>query len=170
MSEFLLLSDGVIQSSAVFSMDRAYRFELWRVWGDKSNYCNFIGLNPSTADENADDPTIRRCIRFSKDWGFGALCMTNLFAFRATDPETMKAHPGPFGTSNYPNHVVPLAKKAGRVIAAWGKHGAHLGAAKCFLGICDLDGITLQCFRKNKDGSPEHPLYQPANRQTIPYP
>ena len=77
----------------------------------------FIGLNPSTADETIDDPTIRRCISFSKDWGYGALCMTNLFAFRATDPAVMKAHPEPVGEAN-DGTLVEFALSAGVVVAA----------------------------------------------------
>ena len=62
-----------------------YRYSLWRKWGPGAT-CMFVGLNPSTADETADDPTIRRCMAFARDWGYGALCMANLFAYRATDP------------------------------------------------------------------------------------
>src|SRR5690348_9819680 len=91
----------------VFSQCRKYRYTLWRQWGDvrsgfamelwpadradkSRQYVQFIGLNPSTADETQDDPTVRRCIGFSKAWGYGALCMTNAFAWRDTDPEKMK--------------------------------------------------------------------------------
>lgn len=73
-------------SAARFSLCRRYRYDLWRRWDISKGYAMFIGLNPSTADKTADDPTIRRCIGFARSWGYGALCMTNLFAFRATDP------------------------------------------------------------------------------------
>jgi hypothetical protein len=82
----------------------------------------FIGLNPSTADETIDDPTIRRCVIFAKDWGYGALCMTNLFAFRATDPAIMKAHPEPVGESN-DGTLEELALSTVVVVAAWGVGG-----------------------------------------------
>ena len=75
--------------SAEFSPDKVYRYELWRIWDEALPVCMFIGLNPSTADETVDDPTIRRCINFAKEWGYGQLVMTNLFAFRATKPAEM---------------------------------------------------------------------------------
>ena len=76
---------------AVFSPCRTYRYALSRVWAADKPYALFIGLNPSTADETLDDPTIRRCIDFAKRWGYGGLVMANLFAYRATEPSEMKA-------------------------------------------------------------------------------
>lgn len=92
----------------------------------EQGYAMFIGLNPSTAGDVEDDPTIRRCIQFAKDWGYGALCMTNLFAFRATDPAVMKSYSEPIG-SDTDAVLAELAKNAGVVVAAWGNHGKHLG-------------------------------------------
>ena len=73
----------------IFSQDREFRYTLWRQWGRVVKTVAFIGLNPSTADEQVDDPTVRRCIRFAKDWGYDAMWMMNIFAFRATDPKVM---------------------------------------------------------------------------------
>ena len=75
-----------------FSSCRTYRYVLWREL-DAANprYALFIGLNPSTADEVADDPTIRRCKDFARRWGYGAVCVANLFAYRATKPAKLKA-------------------------------------------------------------------------------
>jgi hypothetical protein len=73
-------------AGATFSKDRRYRYRLWRSWGDPELRCVFVGLNPSTADESNDDPTIRKCVGFAKLWGFGAVDVVNLFAFRSTDP------------------------------------------------------------------------------------
>lgn len=86
----------------------------------------FVGLNPSTADELLDDPTIRRCVAFARSWGYGALCMTNLFAFRATDPDVMKSADDPVGPEN-DQHLQDLANGASVVIAAWGVHGTFGG-------------------------------------------
>ena len=83
-----------------FSPCRRYRYTLWRDWNPllpDNVYAMFIGLNPSTADETNDDPTIRRCINFAKSWGCDSFCMTNIFAFRATDPKVMIAEPEPVG-------------------------------------------------------------------------
>lgn len=145
------------QSGAEFSPCRTYRYALWRHW-DWQGYANcvaFIGLNPSTADEVIDDPTIRRCIGFAKAWGYGGLYMLNLFAFRATDPAVMKAAADPIGPTNneqlayYQTHV-------GLTIAAWGRHGSHGGRSTGIRGV--LRG-PVHCLGTNKDGSPKHPLY-----------
>ncbi len=78
-----------MKSDAELSKCRAYRYALWRTWDESKPFAMFVGLNPSTADELEDDPTIRRCINFSKLWGYGGLCMVNLFAYRATDPTAL---------------------------------------------------------------------------------
>ena len=76
----------IIHSDALFSEDRIYRYALWRTWDESLPKALFIGLNPSTADEIQDDPTIRRCIRYSMDWGYGGYIMGNIFGYRSTDP------------------------------------------------------------------------------------
>lgn len=145
-------------SSASFSPCRIYRYELWRSWNTGGKVCMFIGLNPSTADESKDDPTIRRCIRFAQDWGYDELCMTNLFAFRATDPKVMKAAPSPIGPDNDAT-LLRLSTNAAVVVAAWGVHGDHRDRARQVLGMIP----NLTALRLTKDGTPSHPLYLPAN-------
>lgn len=145
----------VINKTAAFSPCRTFRYSLWRQWGDDSiGYAMFIGLNPSKADETLDDPTVRRCINFARDWGYGALCMTNLFAFRSTDPSVMKAHPAPVGPDN-DNTLAKLAKNACVVVAAWGVDGRHQGRDKEVLSLIS----NLHCLALTKDGLPRHPLY-----------
>jgi hypothetical protein len=165
----------------IFSPDRKYRYTLWREWpadidmfgelepgeacaGNTFKYVQFIGLNPSTADETKDDPTIRRCIGFAKAWGFGALAMTNIFAWRDTDPEKMKQEQHPIGPDN-DRWLQEIANGAGVTIAAWGKHGAHLDRAKSVMALIP----NLHCLRRNKDGSPEHPLYLPASLTPVKF-
>lgn len=162
--------DTTVLRQTIFSPDRVYRYTLWREWaledllGDCSaltrahQYLMVIGLNPSTADETKNDPTIRKCIGFAKRWGYGALCMTNLFAWRDTDPAKMKAQPEPVGPEN-DSWLANCAFNAGRVLAAWGKHDAHRGRAEAVQEM--LWFTSVYCLRKNKDGSPEHPLYVP---------
>jgi hypothetical protein len=142
-----------------FSPDRVYRYVLWRVWANHASprYCAFIGLNPSTADETTDDPTIRRCIGFAKAWGYDALAMLNLFAYRATYPADMKAESDPVGDDN-DVWLARIAAEAGVVIAAWGNHGAHLNRAAAVRVLLP----NLHCLRLTKAGQPEHPLYLPA--------
>lgn len=149
---------------AHFSPCRRYRYSLWREWGPHTTYAMFVGLNPSTADETNDDPTVRRCIRFAQDWGYGALCMTNAFAFRATDPRVMKAESEPIGPEN--DFVLrQLAEHAGVVVAAWGAHGTHRGR-EAWLRL-HLPG--LHYLRLTKDGHPGHPLYLPADLKPQPW-
>lgn len=148
--------------SAVLSDDRRYRYELWRRWSG-GDYCCFVGLNPSTADESADDPTIRRCIGFAKAWGYGALCMLNLFAFRATDPADMKREPEPVGADNDAT-LARLTEGAGIVIAAWGVHGTHRNRASEVM----VNLPSLHCLGLTKDGHPRHPLYLPKTSEPLP--
>ena len=121
-----------MKTDAKLSECRQYRYALWRTWDDSKPYAMFVGLNPSTADETDDDPTIRRCIVFAKDWGYGGLCMANLFAYRATDPSNMFSAQDPIGPQN-DVWLERLAKDAGIVVAAWGNHGGHLGRSKIVL-------------------------------------
>ena len=154
----------------VFSPCRRWRYTLWRDWMDdvleleeragnnSAKYAMFIGLNPSTADETRDDPTVRRCVGFAKSWGYGALCMTNIFAWRDTDPAGMKASDDPVGTDN-DAWLIRCAAGAGVVVAAWGNHGMFRGrdaaVAKLLTGV----GPGLSCLAVTQAGQPQHPLY-----------
>jgi hypothetical protein len=154
-----------MQRDATFSPCRTYRYSLWRRWGAPSDgYAMFIGLNPSTADEIADDPTVRRCIAFARDWGYGALCMTNIFAFRATDPEVMKASASPVGPMNDAT-LLELSRNAGVVVAAWGTHGAFLNRDTHVRELIP----NLTCLKKTKYGFPGHPLYLKKSLVPIPF-
>jgi hypothetical protein len=133
----------------------------------------FIGLNPSKADEDTDDPTIRRCINFSKAWGYSGLFMGNLFAFRATDPRLMKAEQWP---QSEPNNLrlndrwlTQKAKEASVVVAAWGVHGSHLGRDHAVHCLMQDAKVPLVCLGKTKDGAPKHPLYIAADTPLIEY-
>lgn len=153
----------MIESSAEFSDDRVYRYTLWRVW-ERTDYVMFMGLNPSTADETKDDPTIRRCIGFAEDWGFGGLCMVNIFAYRATLPADMKKAKDPIGPKN-DYHIALCGMRSGLNVAAWGVHGIHNGREKeiplLLHSLCHL-GLT-------KGGHPRHPLYLSKTTKPIPW-
>lgn len=125
----------------------------------------FVGLNPSTADEVKNDPTVSRCISYARSWGYGGLCMTNIFAFRATDPKVMKAHPDPIGTEN-DRYLATLAAEAGIVVAAWGTHGTHLGRGEAVRQL--IPGLC--CLRQTQEGHPNHPLYLPKTLIPRPWP
>ena len=160
-----------MKKSAVLSPCRRWRYSLTRDRADwavpESGYVMFIGLNPSTADETEDDPTIRRCLRFAADWGYTGLVMANLFAWRATDPADMKAAADPVGPDN-DQHLVQLARGARVIVAAWGVHGTHMGRDEVVKALPRIAG-RLHHLRLTKDGHPGHPLYLPASLVPTPW-
>lgn len=116
----------------------------------------FIGLNPSTADEKKDDPTIRRCVGFAKSWGFGGIYMLNLFAYRATKPEELKKVTDPIGPEN-DKFLKYYHSPEGLNIACWGTRGALMNRSET---VIELLGINnLSCLGITKEGCPKHPLY-----------
>lgn len=116
-----------------------------------------VGLNPSTAGASRNDPTIRRCIGFARDWGLGALWVLNLFAFRATYPNDLKAAADPVGPRN-DEWIRRVARRVDRVVAAWGNHGAFLDRSA---HVRSMVGDRLEVIRLNAGGEPAHPLYLP---------
>ncbi len=147
-----------MNKSATFSPCRKYRYMLWRHWGGLFNHgcAMFIGLNPSTADEILDDPTIRRCIGYAHDWGYAELYMANIFAFRAILPKDMKAADDPIGPDN-DQALVDMASLAGVIVAAWGNNGAYQGHGEAVRKMIP----NLSYLKLTKNGSPAHPLYLP---------
>ena len=143
-------------SGATFSLDSVYRYDLWRTWLGGEGYAMFVGLNPSTADETWDDPTIRRCVAFAKAWGYAGLCMTNLFAFRATKPADMQRATDPIGPEN-DAFLIRHAREAQVVVAAWGVNGAHRGRDHEVRAMLP----RLHYLRLTANGHPSHPLYLP---------
>jgi len=153
--------------SAFFSANRTHRYALTRDIEPKAaGYAMFIGLNPSTADETNDDPTIRRCINFAKSWGYGRLVMTNLFSLRATDPRVMKACAAPSDKAN-DDQLLISAANAGIIIAAWGVHGVHLNRELQVRQLMYAAGVTLHCLGLTKGGHPKHPLYLRAETEPV---
>ena len=156
-------------SGAEFDDTGVYRLRLWRTWdngpGDVRYVC-WVMLNPSTADHEINDQTIRKCIAFSKLWGFGGLEVVNVFALRSTDPKALYPHHDPVGPLN-DEAIVSSASGAGRVIAAWGNHGALHGRSAQVRAL--LDGYDVECLRWTKEGQPKHPLYIPYSVEPIPF-
>jgi len=150
--------------SADFSPCRRYRYTLWRQWRHGCGYVQFIGLNPSTADEYQNDPTVTRCINYAKRWGYSGMCMTNIFAYRATDPEEMKRYFDPVGPDN-DLHLMDVSECARIIIAAWGVHGVHKIRGENVAMMFP----NLHCLKTTKDGHPSHPLYLRADLKPIPY-
>ena len=150
-----VIEEIVNGKGAQFSDCRKYRYVLWRIWDEHKDCVVFIGLNPSTANEIEDDPTIRRCIGYAKDWGFGGLYMLNLFAFRATNPKELKRASFPIGFTNNRNLIIYSDLRL--TVACWGTQGTFMNRDK---GVIELLGREkLSCLGITKEGHPKHPLY-----------
>lgn len=149
LPEYRLRSAGVSRCGR-------YRYWLRRIWNPALAHCVFIGLNPSTADATEDDPTLRRCLSFARDWGYGSLLLVNLFSLRATDPRALKQAADPVG----PRTDLWLHRAAAEtetIVAAWGNGGLLMNRAmrvnQMLKNPCCL-GLTML-------GMPRHPLYCP---------
>lgn len=148
---------------ATFSPCRTYRYELFRRWSLGLPLLDIRMLNPSTADEYENDPTIRRCIDFARRWKFGGIRVTNQFALRSTDPAALLPHPDPIG----PNNLDYLRRESALTLVAWGAHPA-------VQRLAPADGWPIPgnavCLGVTADGSPRHPLYVRADTEPQPWP
>lgn len=149
-----------MEKGAKFSPDRVYRYRLWRFWDKRKGLVLFIGLNPSTADENVDDPTIRRCIGFAMDWGYGGLLFGNIFAYRNTYPEQLKTcDVDPVGVEN-DEELYAMNSEAKITILAWGNGGLYKGRGNIVSYEMFPNAYSLGY---TKQGQPKHPLYLPKD-------
>lgn len=158
-----------VERSATFSPDGRYRYTLTRTWDDEGRSLLWVMLNPSTADADADDPTVRRCVAFSQRWGYGSLTICNLFAWRATRPaELRRADVEPIGPDNVATLDRELAAHA-RAVVAW---GAWSGAVKPppIQAMAALHNTTLWCLGTTAQGRPRHPLYVRGDTPTSSWP
>src|SRR5512135_427795 len=155
------------ETGARSSIDRRYRYALWWVWDRGRGACNFLLLNPSTADEATNDPTIKRCERRARRWGFGGLIVTNLFALCATDPAGLRRVADPIGPEN-DAAILEAARGAGLVLCGWGNHGAYLDRASAVRALLAGLGVTAYRLALTKRGEPAHPLYLGYGRPPVP--
>jgi len=146
------------RSEAVYSDCETYRYSLTRVWENALPRVMFVMLNPSKADEIANDPTVERCERRARTLGYGAFRVTNIFAFRATDPRDMRRAADPVGPENLETLRDGVAW-ADHVIAAWGTHGAHRGQGPLMADMLGQSGAPIFHLGLSKAGHPKHPLY-----------
>jgi hypothetical protein len=153
-------------TGARFAHRRRYRYLLWRVWEPALGCCNFLMLNPSTADETTNDPTIERCQCRAVRWGYGGLVVTNLFALCSSKPALLRRVADPVGPGN-DAAIAAAARQARLVICAWGNHGAYLGRAGAVRGLLDELGVVLYCLGQTLAGEPVHPLYLGYDRQPV---
>ena len=158
-------------TDTTWSPDRSHRYFLRRpasLLDQAKPVIAFILLNPSTADERKDDPTVAKCRRYAAGWGFGEVIVLNAFAYRATDPKNMKAHPDPIGPDN-DRTILETANAVhglgGTLLCGWGTHGAHLDRSTHLRDL--LKDFPLKAFTLTRNGQPGHPLYLRGNLQPM---
>ena len=165
-----MVIDSWLDQGALFSEDRVYRYRLWRDWETNRPTLVMIGLNPSIADHQDLDPTLRRLLGFAQAKGYGAFDVLNLYGLVSTDPRGLEKHPHPEGPENRRVIAEVLARPQVTVLAAWGTWGHKLGQVQRLRPL--LWSVPMVCLGKNQDGSPRHPLYLPiaSEFQTYEWP
>lgn len=160
------MSDLFSTSGASISECGRYRYHLWREWDAELPIMVWIMLNPSTADAEEDDPTIRKCIGFARRNRCGCISVVNLFAYRATDPKELKHVSDPVGPENDWHILHACAQPhVNSLVAAWGVSDITTARATYVKSL--LSDRLLMCFRKNDAGRPGHPLYIPYESKLV---
>ncbi len=149
---------GDAASVAIYSECQNYRYALTRVWQGAAAKVLFVMLNPSTATELQNDPTVERCERRARALGFGGFRVCNIFAWRATDPRNMRAQSDPVGPGN-DAAILEACDWADDIICAWGTHGEHMARGPAVEKLLRETGLPLQHLGLSKAGHPKHPLY-----------
>ncbi len=150
-------------------IDGSYRYRLWRTLEEvrTTKRVLFVMLNPSTADEHRDDPTLRRCIGFAKQWGFRRVDVCNLFAYRSSSPRVLRTAVDPVGPLN-DGVLREVAAEAALTVVAWGADG-KLGRRGDYVAATVLRKRALYCLGRTRSGEPRHPLYVPRSAELIRY-
>jgi hypothetical protein len=156
-----------VKTGAIFDPTGAYRYLLWREWNPGGRRIAFVMLNPSTADANSNDPTIRRCIGLARRWDYGALEVVNLFAYRATHARELRTVDDPVGPEN-DGYILDVCGRVESILLAWGNHGTLLNRDREILRL--LSGHdNLYCLHMTRAGQPRHPLYVPNAITLVPF-
>lgn len=159
----------IISKGATFSPDRIHRYRLWRIWNASLPVVAFCALNPSTADEEMNDPTIRREIGFAISWGFGGLEKVNIFGARSTDPKRLLDFADPVGPGT-DEAIREVTARAGVVVAAWGALPARPPwMRERGRNVLELltENADVHALRVTKAGFPSHPLYLPGDLKPV---
>lgn len=167
--------EPTMEKGADLSACGRYRYRLWRKWSHDAPMVLFVMLNPSTADADEDDPTIRRCIGFAKRWGAGGVRVCNLYAWRSTDPkglleagtEAVGEHTGILNSNDYA--ILASACDAGRIIAAWGANVGPFPMRRARVMDLLVRFGPVEALKLTKDGQPGHPLYVRSDTEPIVY-
>lgn len=171
-----MFAPGEIRRTAVIDPTGRYRYRLTRQWGPESEGVGstlmpFVMLNPSTADADVDDPTIRRCMGFARREGAHGITVVNLMAWRATKPKDLPVDlTTAFGPDNG-SHILDVAETAGYIVAAWGAGGSYRARyfAPQVLGLLRDIGVSILCLGQTIAGHPRHPLYVAGDQPLVPF-
>jgi len=156
-----------MEYGAIFDRCSRYRYALWRAWSADYPRVAFILLNPSTADEQWNDPTIRRCMGFARAWEFGAVEVVNLFAYRATEAKMLLKIDDPVGEEN-DRFLLQAVERCSTVVVGWGTRGTLLGRDRQV--ISQLSGRNdVYCLGTTSGGQPRHPLYVKGDAILVPF-
>jgi hypothetical protein len=145
-------------TGALLSPCRRYRYLLWRIWDPALPVLTYLMLNPATADEVDNDPTITRCQKRAQLLGMGGMRVANLFAWRSAYPEDLAHQVDPVGPDN-DRVIVQACQDSEYVICGWGKHGGFQSRDRAVIDILKAAKVDVRALRINADGSPGHPLY-----------
>jgi hypothetical protein len=160
-----------MKRTAQLSPCGTFRYRLGRDWTEDGarKPLVFVMLNPSTADADQDDATIRRCVRFAQEHGFGAIDVVNLFAFRATKPEDLRRAGYQVGPDN-DQHIAEAVRRSGATCVAWGSNAAGLERPQIVLPLIRAAlGDEPKCLRITRSGYPQHPLMLPSTCRLMPF-
>ncbi len=159
----LKLSDDVTSWAEFGGKDKEYRYALRRVWNESLDSVLFVMMNPSTADPFVDDPTVAKCQRYARAWGYGTLWVGNTFAYRATNQKHLLQVPDPVGPLN-DEWLLKMAAQAGIIVLAYGKpHDKLRQRGRDVASLLRREGHKLHMLKLCKDGTPSHPLYLRGN-------
>ncbi|MBE9159835.1 DUF1643 domain-containing protein [Nodosilinea sp. LEGE 06152] len=162
-----MLQASAIERTATFDSTGHYRYSLSRRWS-AAPVLAVIMLNPSQADGSVDDPTIRRCMGLANGWGFGAIAVVNLFAYRSPHPQVLRQAADPIGPEN-DAALSEAASQADRILLAWGNWGSWQGRDRVVLNLLAAFHPQCHCLGRNLTGQPRHPLYVPQSISLQPW-
>lgn len=156
-----------MKREAIIDPTGNYRYSLARIWDRKKPQVTLIMFNPSRADAEIDDPTIRRCTNFARSWNFGTLEVVNLFAYRTASPQQLRQLADPIG-QECDRYLLAAVDRAASVVLAWGNNGKLYNRDRSVLRLL-ARYRSLYCLGYTQQGQPRHPLYLPRDLHLVPF-
>jgi hypothetical protein len=151
-------TQSALERTAIFDQTGQYRYQLTRRWQNHGPNVAFVMLNPSRANAQQDDPTLRACIQFAQRWEYASLAVVNLFGYCTAQPAVLKTVADPVGPDN-DDYLLSIVREADRVVLAWGNGGSWVGRDRTILTLLRPYQAKLSYLQINRSGQPRHPLY-----------